>query len=156
MKQEIERKYLVKKDVWEQMDKPQGSLYRQGYLTSDTSKTIRVRIIPEKGFLTIKGVNKGISRTEFEYEIPISEAKTLIDDFSMNEVSKTRYIIPFNGKLWEVDEFVGDNQGLLIAEIELTEENEPFDIPSWVGDEITHEDRYYNVNLAINPYKNWE
>jgi adenylate cyclase len=140
---------------WQQLDKPDGQLYRQGYLLTDPNKTIRVRQTPDKGFLTIKGLSVGATRPEYEYEIPHDEAKELLDNFSISELSKVRYKILFDNKIWEVDEFLGDNLGLIVAEIELTSEEESFSIPSWVAQEVTGEEKYYNSNLTIAPYKSW-
>ncbi len=155
MGQEIERKYLVDHHKWQQIDKPIGQHYRQGYLLTDPTKTIRVRQTPEKGFLTIKGLSIGATRPEYEYEIPLDEAKELLDNFSIAELSKIRYKVIFDNKVWEVDEFLGDNSGLIVAEIELTSEDERFSIPAWVDREVTGQEKYYNSNLTIEPYKNW-
>lgn len=156
MGKEIERKYLVHHEQWHQLDKPAGHLYRQGYLLLDPQKTIRVRLTPESGFLTIKGLNVGATRPEFEYEIPQEEAIALLDNFSMAELSKIRYKITYEGKVWEVDEFHGENSGLIVAEIELTSEDETFEIPSWIDREVTGEEQYYNSNLSIAPFKSWK
>ncbi len=156
MPQEMERKYLVDIAKWDDSVKPQGELFRQGYLLTDPDKTIRVRQTPGKGFLTIKGLSVGATRPEYEYEIPVQEAKELLDRFSVAELSKTRYTITFAGKVWEVDEFHGDNSGLIIAEIELTSEDESFELPGWVGREVTGEEKYYNSNLTMYPYGKWE
>ena len=156
MGQEIERKYLVDHNKWQQIDKPTGQLYRQGYLLTDPIKTIRVRQTTDKGFLTIKGLSIGATRPEYEYEIPFDEAKELLDNFSISELSKIRYKIIVDNKIWEVDEFLGDNRGLIVAEIELTSEDEHFEIPAWVDREVTGQEKYYNSNLTIEPYKNWE
>jgi adenylate cyclase len=156
MGQEIERKFLVDIDKWRQLDKPKGELYRQGYLVSEPNKTIRVRQTNEKGFLTIKGITIGATRPEYEYEIPINDAKELLEHFSISELSKIRYKINFDNKTWEIDEFLGDNDGLIIAEIELTSEDEKFLIPEWVEIEVTEQEKYYNSNLTVEPYKNWK
>ena len=156
MGQEIERKYLVDHNKWQQIDKPTGQLYRQGYLLTDPIKTIRVRQTTDKGFLTIKGLSIGATRPEYEYEIPFDEAKELLDNFSISELSKIRYKIIVDNKIWEVDEFLGDNRGLIVAEIELTSEDENFSIPGWVDKEVTGQEKYYNSNLTIEPYRNWE
>ncbi|MCU0350404.1 MAG: CYTH domain-containing protein [Flavobacterium sp.] len=156
MGQEIERKYLVDKTKWQLLDKPKGELYRQGYLLTDSNKTIRVRQTTDKAFLTIKGLSTGATRPEYEYEIPFEEAKELLDNFSISELSKIRYKILFDNKIWEVDEFLGYNVGLIVAEIELTSENESFSIPEWVDNEVTGQEKFYNSNLTIQPYKNWE
>jgi CYTH domain-containing protein len=155
MAKEIERKFLVNHKKWQSVEKPAGNLYRQGYLLTDPTKTIRVRQTTEKSFLTIKGLSVGATRPEYEYEIPMNDAKELLDNFSVSELSKIRYEVLHENKIWEVDEFLGDNTGLLIAEIELTSEDENFSIPSWIGQEVTGQDNYYNSNLTIEPYKNW-
>jgi adenylate cyclase len=152
---EIERKFLVKKELWEALEKPKGNLYRQGYLLTDPNKTIRVRIADSCGYLTIKGISVGATRPEFEYEIPINEAEQLLDNFSVSDLKKIRYEILFKGKLWEVDEFLGDNLGLIVAEIELNSESEIFELPDWVDREVTGEGKYYNSNLSINPFTKW-
>ncbi|WP_315822670.1 CYTH domain-containing protein [Paraflavitalea speifideaquila] len=112
---------------------------------------------PERNcrLLTIKGLSVGASRLEYEYEIPGNEANELLDNFSISELSKIRYNIVYKNKTWEVDEFLSDNAGLLIAEIELEQEDEYFECPDWVGKEVTEDAKYYNSNLAIDPYKNW-
>lgn len=153
---EIERKFLVNHEIWNELEKPEGEFYRQGYLLTDPTKTIRVRQTSEKGFLTIKGISVGATRAEFEYEIPHEEAKELLDQFSVSELSKIRYKILFENKLWEVDEFLGENEGLMVAEIELESEDETFSIPKWIGKEVTGEKKYYNSNLTQLPFKNWK
>lgn len=156
MGKEIERKFLVNHSKWKNIKKPIANLYRQGYLLTDPTKTIRVRQTTEKAFLTIKGLSVGATRTEYEYEIPLNDAKELLDNFSTSELSKIRYEILYENKIWEVDEFLGDNAGLLVAEIELETEDEKFSIPSWIDKEVTGQDKYYNSNLTIEPYKNWK
>lgn len=153
---EIERKFLVHRDKWKAFEKPIGNHLRQGYLLTDPQKTIRVRETTKKGFITIKGISVGATRAEYEYEIPNLEAKELLDQFAVSELSKVRYVIPFENHIWEVDEFFGDNEGLIVAEIELTSENEKFNLPDWIADEVTEDDRYYNSNLTLNPLKNWK
>lgn len=155
MGKEIERKFLVKYNEWGQVIKPEGLHYRQGYLLADTNKTIRVRVTSKKGFLTIKGLSVGATRPEYEYEISINDANELLDSFSISELTKIRYKIPYKNKTWEVDEFLGNNTGLIIAEIELKSEEESFDIPSWIDKEVTGDEKYYNSNLTIFPYRNW-
>ena len=122
---------------------------------TDPNKTIRVRQTNEKGFLTIKGLSVGATRPEFEYEIPLNEANELLDRFSISELSKIRYIIEFQNKVWEVDEFLGENEGLIVAEIELESETEIFHNPEWIDKEVTGYEKYYNSNLTIQPFKNW-
>lgn len=155
MGKEIERKFLIDQQKWDNLNKPEGKLFRQGYLLTDKDKTIRVRATETKGFLTIKGQTVGATRLEYEYEIPVGEATELLDHFSQSELSKTRYEITFNSKLWEVDVFSGDNKGLIVAEIELESEDEHFDLPDWVSNEVTEDAKYYNSNLTIKPFKDW-
>jgi CYTH domain-containing protein len=153
---EIERKFLVKKEKWSQVIKEEKSLFRQGYIVSDPEKTIRVRLTDTAGYLTIKGLTIGASRPEYEYIIPKEDAQQLLDNFCESEIRKIRYFITHDNKLWEVDEFLGKNEGLIVAEIELTDEHEPFSLPDWIDIEVTHEKKYSNSNLAINPYKSWD
>jgi CYTH domain-containing protein len=153
---EIERKFLVNKEKWRELLKGENSLFRQGYILSDPEKTIRVRLTDSTGHLTIKGLTVGASRAEYEYAIPKEDAQQLLDNFCDSELSKIRYYITYDGKLWEVDEFLGRNEGLIVAEIELTDENEPFSLPDWVDREVTSEKKYSNSNLATNPYKSWD
>jgi CYTH domain-containing protein len=152
---EIERKFLVNAEKWQAAKKPVPSFYRQGYLVSDPNKTIRVRQTDDAGYLTIKGLSVGATRAEFEYEIPKAEAGELLDKFAVSGITKQRYKIEFKNKLWEVDEFLGENAGLLMSEIELKSEIEPFELPDWVEREVTGEERYYNSNLAVTPFKSW-
>ncbi|HEX2628179.1 MAG TPA: CYTH domain-containing protein [Chitinophagaceae bacterium] len=152
---EIERKFLVDKEKWQTLDKGECIFYKQGYITSEPAKTIRVRISSDKAFLTIKGNTTGASRAEFEYEIPVADANELFNNFCISSVAKNRYEISYAGKVWEVDEFLEENEGLLVAEIELESENELFDLPAWVNKEVTEESKYYNANLASHPFKKW-
>lgn len=155
MPQEIERKFLVDKTRWESTPKPEGAFLRQGYLHADEAKAIRVRLKGNKGYLTLKGKTTGATRSEFEYEIPAAEAQELLDTMAVSELSKIRYTVRVEGKVWEVDEFLGDNQGLLMAEIELEHEDETFPLPDWAGQEVTHDACYYNANLAVIPFSKW-
>lgn len=152
---EIERKFLVDRKHWLKATPTVSSTIRQAYLSDNPDKTIRVRTADNKGFLTIKGRSKGITRQEFEYEIPLEEAYVLIDNFCSQLVEKTRHYITHAGKLWEVDEFRGSNEGLFVAELELASEDETFEKPEWLGPEVTKDPRYLNSNLAKNPYQNW-
>jgi adenylate cyclase len=156
MGKEIERKFLVDHHLWQQVEKPIGQHYRQGYLLTDPSKTIRVRLTEKSGFLTIKGLSIGATRPEYEYEIPQDEAKELLDNFAISELSKKRFKISFGDKIWEIDEFLGDNDGLIMAEIELISENESFTLPSWIGSEVTGQEKFYNSSLTIEPFKTWK
>lgn len=155
MGKEIERKFLIDQQKWDNLAKPAGKIFRQGYLLSDKDKTIRVRATEWKGFLTVKGQTIGATRLEYEYEIPLNEAVELLDNFAQSELSKTRYEIVFEGKVWEVDVFSGQNEGLIVAEIELESEDETFNLPDWISTEVTEEEKYYNSNLTITPFKNW-
>jgi len=152
---EIERKFLVDLEKWKKVKKPGGTHYRQGYLLNDSKRTIRIRVTGKQGYITFKGSTKGISRPEFEYKIPRKDGEELLDNFSLSEVEKTRYKIRFSGKLWEVDEFLGDNSGLIVAEIELKYEDEQFKKPDWVTHEVSDDKKYYNSNLSTHPYKKW-
>lgn len=155
MGKEIERKFLLDRDKWLEVDKPKGQHFRQGYILTDPNKTIRVRTTETKGFLTIKGISTGASRLEYEYEIPLTEASELLDNFATSELEKIRYVVTHKEKVWEIDEFLGNNFGLMIAEIELTSEDEEFELPEWIDKEVTEEQRYYNSNLTITPFKDW-
>lgn len=154
MAQEIERKFLLTGDDWRELAK--GTHYRQGYLNSVKERTVRVRTIDDKGFLTIKGITTGATRVEYEYEIPHSECTEMLDDLAEKPIiEKARYKIEFGGFIWEVDEFFGVNKGLVVAEIELESEDQHFEKPSWVGEEVTGDPRYFNSNLVNNPYTTW-
>ena len=151
---EIERKFLLKNDVWR--DFAEGVYYRQGYLNSTSERTVRVRTINEKGFLTIKGVADGATRLEFEYEIPKDECNIMLDDLAEKPViEKNRYKVYYKGLVWEIDEFFGENRGLIVAEVELESEDQKFEIPEWVGEEVTGDSRYFNSNLINHPYTKW-
>lgn len=153
MGQEIERKYLVKGDSWR--EGAQGTLYRQGYLAKDAERTVRVRVAGEKAFLTIKGRTRGVSRAEYEYAIPMEDAEELLALCDGPLVEKTRHEIVHAGLTWEVDEFHGDNDGLVMAEVELEREDIAIDLPAWAGAEVSHDPRYYNSSLSKRPYKFW-
>jgi CYTH domain-containing protein len=156
MATEIERKYLVNKEVWHQSSKGESRYYRQGYLLTDPNKTIRVRISDKDAYITIKGPSVGAARPEYEYAIPGKDAEELLDQFCSSVVSKIRYKVMYEGKLWEVDEFLEDNEGLIIAEIELSDESEVFSLPEWIDKEVTGEEKYYNSNLSVHPYQEWK
>ncbi|WP_443938610.1 CYTH domain-containing protein [Pedobacter sp. MW01-1-1] len=155
MGKEIERKFLIDQEKWSLIDKPEGEHFHQGYVVLDPEKTIRVRLTPSSAFLTIKGISIGATRSEFEYEIPQADAKELLENFAVSQLEKIRYTLTENGKTWEVDEFLGGNLGLFIAEIELSEEDEHFEKPEWLGTEVTGEEKYYNAMLTIQPFLSW-
>ncbi|MCD7972440.1 MAG: CYTH domain-containing protein [Candidatus Azobacteroides sp.] len=152
---ETERKFLVQGSIYRQLAK--GKYYCQAYLNDDPERAVRVRIIEDTAFLTIKGKNISITHPEYEYKIPLSDAQFMIDNLCIQPViEKIRYRIPQGELIWEVDEFLGDNKGLVVAELELPEENYPFIIPAWIGKEVTSEGKYYNINLIKHPYKDWK
>jgi len=153
---EIERKFLVDHDKWAQVTKPEGTHFRQGYILSDATRTIRVRTTDKTGYITIKGASAGISRKEYEYEIPVGEGNELLDNFALSELKKIRYCIDFEGKVWEVDVFFDDNEGLITAEIELDSETEEFTKPGFIADEVSDQDKYYNSSLSVHPFKDWK
>lgn len=152
---EIERKFLVKHALWSEVEKGTGKYYVQGYIPTEPGATVRVRIAGEKAFLTIKGPTKGIAKSEFEYEIPVTDANQLLSELCPRQIVKYRYEVGYNGKRWEVDEFLGENEGLIVAEIELTHEAENFDLPHWIDQEVSDDKRYSNANLCRNPYHAW-
>ncbi|MDI5896531.1 CYTH domain-containing protein [Flavobacterium yafengii] len=153
---EIERKFLVTDDSFKKEVFTQNHI-EQGYLSSVPERTVRVRIKGDKGYLTIKGISNdsGMSRFEWEKEIPVAEAKELLLLCEKGVIDKTRFEIKRGNHVFEVDEFYGENEGLIVAEIELNSETEIFEKPSWLGDEVTKNNRYYNAYLSTNPYKNW-
>jgi adenylate cyclase len=154
---EIERKFLVHQDMWNALEKPRPNYLIQGYLHSDAAKTIRVRATDDKGFITIKGRSStdGLSRTEYEYEIPKIEAVALLSNFTTNTIEKKRYEITVDGNIWEVDVFEGDNAGLIIAELELESVEQTFTKPEWLAVEVTGDVKYFNSFLIQTPFKNW-
>jgi CYTH domain-containing protein len=154
MSKEIERKFLVKGDAWRALAK--GTTYRQGYLNSAKERTVRVRTAEDKAFLTIKGLTLGATRAEYEYAIPFDEGKAMLDALAEKPlIEKKRYKIPAGDLTWEIDEFLGDNAGLIVAEVELKSEDQAFDRPAWLGDEVTGDTRYYNANLIKKPFRRW-
>jgi CYTH domain-containing protein len=156
MPQEIEHKYLVRKDLWYAVHKPRGVNIRQGYLQTDPGKTIRIRTTGTNAFLTIKGPSRNATRAEYEYPIPPMEADELLQLCTISVIEKVRYRMDYAGKIWEVDEFFGENEGLILAEIELTFAEEKYDRPAWVGEEVTNDPRYYNAYLALHPFSAWK
>jgi adenylate cyclase len=144
---EIERKFTVDSNKWAEVVKPQPISIAQSYLSSSPECTVRVRLKGDKAFLTIKGKTTGISRSEYEYEVPVSEAKEMMNTLSTKTLSKKRYEINVGSHLWEVDVFEGKLAGLIIAEIELSSEEEQFELPEWVIEDVSHDAQYYNSNL---------
>lgn len=154
MAQEIERKFLITGEAWREL--ATGTAYRQGYLSTVKERTVRVRTIDDKGFLTIKGITVGATRAEYEYEIPASEANEMLDDLCEQPIiEKNRYKVPLNDLIWEIDEFNGVNAGLIVAEVELESEDQEFTKPEWIGEEVSNDPRYFNSNLIANPYTTW-
>lgn len=153
MPKEIERKFLVKDDSWRQLAK--GSLYRQGYISSEGA-TVRIRIVGNQGYLTIKGPTINYSRAEFEYQIPLADAQEMLDTLCVRPlIEKTRYKINLGGLVWEVDDFAGANQGLILAEVELTDEAQQIELPQWIGEEVSGDLKYYNSYLVKHPFSEW-
>jgi adenylate cyclase len=154
MSVEIERKFLVADDRWKAS--ATGILLRQGYLSSHPDRIVRVRIEGSSAMLTIKGRTIGVTRGEWEYPIPMEDARKFLDELCQQPIiEKHRYRITHQGMLWEVDEFSGENAGLVIAEIELEAEDQQFSKPDWIGAEVTHDSRYFNANLLHHPYSKW-
>lgn len=151
---EIERKFLI--DETKLPTLKNGYTIKQGYIQTVDHTTVRIRIRDKEAFLTIKGKSQGASRLEFEYPIPLSDAKEMLTNLChASRVEKTRYLVEHGGHTWEVDIFEGSNQGLIIAEIELESEDEDFSLPEWVSEEVTQDKRYFNVNLVERPYTSW-
>jgi len=149
---EIERKFLLVGDQWRSAP---AVYFCQGYLNRNKARTVRIRVAGSLGYITIKGESTGATRVEFEYEIPLAEAKQLLCLCERPLIEKYRRKILYEGMLWEVDEFLGQNQGLVVAEIELQSEDQVFSKPEWVGQEVTHDVRYYNSNLSVKPFLTW-
>lgn len=151
---EIERKFLVLGQDWRNMGKK--ALLRQGYLSSNPERTVRVRVEGDTAQITIKGKTLGATRQEWEYPIPLPDANALLDTLCEQPmIEKVRYRIPYEGMTWEVDEFLGENAGLIVAEIELADENQSFIKPSWIGEEVTSDPRYFNSSLLRHPFSRW-
>lgn len=154
MGREIERKFLVKGDAWRSL--AEGVRYRQGYLSSAKERTVRIRTVGDKAFLTVKGLTVGCTRMEFEYPIPFEECSAMLDALAERPfIEKTRRRIPAGPFVWEVDEFHGENEGLVVAEIELPDEDAAFERPEWLGEEVSDDPRYFNSNLVAHPYRAW-
>jgi adenylate cyclase len=155
MAREIERKFLVRRELW-RPDPDSGVWYRQGYLSADPDRVVRVRTVGDHAFLTVKGRTQGIARSEFEYPIPLADANALLRDVCIHPViEKTRYRVPVGKQTWEVDVFAGENLGLVVAEIELPGADAWFEHPAWLGAEVSGDPRYFNSNLVQNPYAHW-
>ena len=154
MAQEIERKFLTKSDAWR--SNAIGRFYRQGYLSTVKERTVRIRTIRNRGYITVKGIAKGAARAEYEYEIPVTDANEMLDTLcEQHIIEKMRYEIEHNELIWLVDEFEGVNKGLILVEVELSDENQKIVLPDWVGAEVTGDPNYFNSNLTRNPYLGW-
>jgi len=155
MAKEIERKFLVKPRKWSELGP--GLKIRQGYLSTARERTVRVRTYGDRGYVTIKGATSGISRDEYEYEIPFADATEIIDHLGLQPlIEKTRYRIPFKGHTFELDEFTGTNRGLTVAEVELKSADEKIELPDWIDRDVSDDPRYFNSNLAQKPFSTWE
>jgi CYTH domain-containing protein len=155
MAKEIERKFLLRNEDWRGL--APGRFYVQGYLAGSEEGSVRVRIVEDAAVLTIKGVTTGAVCSEFEYEIPLADARQILATLARKPlIEKTRYAIEYGGFYWDVDEFHGRNQGLVVAEIELECETQPFEKPIWIGEEVTGDPRYYNANPSRAPYDEWQ
>lgn len=153
MAKEIERKFLVTGQQWR--EGRSGEAYRQGYLSRQAGRTVRVRTAGGQAFLTIKGPPEGIVRDEYEYPIPMEDAVELFRLCEGPLIEKTRFLVPYGSFTWEIDEFHGENSGLIVAEIELPSATTPFALPPWVGAEVSDDPRYSNARLSVNPFRNW-
>lgn len=152
---EVERKFLVKDEAWRE-HADAGTAYRQGYLGGGDRASVRVRIEGQRANLNIKSRTLGVRRQEYEYPIPLEDARRMLEQLCDGPlIEKTRYLVPYRGKTWEVDVFAGDNAGLVVAEVELEHEDEAFAVPPWAGEEVSDDPRYYNVNLVRHPYRSW-
>jgi len=156
MATEIERKFLVTNDSWRK-DVTSTTEYTQGYLATERSCSIRIRVEKDRASLNIKSATLGISRNEYDYPIPLSEANEILQELCIKPLlKKTRFHVPHGDHVWEIDVFDGDNKGLVVAEIELARPDEPFSRPDWLGEEVSDDPRYYNVCLVKHPYQEWD
>jgi len=155
MATEIERKFLLLNQDWQEYTRSELHIV-QGYLATNEFSSTRIRIQNDKANINIKSATLGITRTEFEYSIPVGDARLMLEDLCIKPViEKTRFTVEHMGHTWEIDVFSGDNEGLIVAEIELSSPDEAFEKPSWIGEEVSNDARYYNACLVNNPYKNW-
>jgi CYTH domain-containing protein len=151
---EIERKFLVRGEDWKVGSGSQ--VIRQGFLSTDPDRTARVRLVGDRGYLTVKGRAAGLVRAEFEYPIPVEDAGAMLDRLCLRPlIEKTRYRVEHAGLVWEVDEFGGENQGLVLAEVELDDPEAEVELPPWAGEEVSGDPRYYNANLVRHPFSSW-
>lgn len=154
MGEEIERKFLVVGDAWKH--EAEVTRFRQGFLSTTPERTVRIRVAGDRGLLTVKGVTVGARRAEYEYEIPFEDAEAMLDSLCERPlIEKVRHALVIGSHTWEVDVFEGENEGLVVAEVELQHEDEPFERPRWLGEEVTDDPRYFNANLVKAPYRTW-
>jgi len=151
--EEIERKFLVDGDEWRTLGR--AEVFRQGYLSTVKERTVRIRAVGDQAWITVKGLTVGASRAEFEYPIPLSDAEQMLELCEQPIIEKTRHVVDTGGLRWEIDEFDGANRGLVVAEVELDDPDQPIELPDWVGAEVTDDPRYYNANLIAHPYSVW-
>lgn len=155
MATEIERKFLVQDDSWTSSVTSSRRIV-QGYIAHTDNATVRVRVAGDHAWLNLKGVTTGISRSEYEYEVPVDDALSMLDELAVGPViDKVRHVIPVGEHTWELDVFAGENEGLVMAEVELATADESYQRPSWAGEEVSDDARYYNVNLVTHPYRSW-
>jgi adenylate cyclase len=155
MGREIERKFLVDPGAW-RPDPARGVRFRQGYLSVDPARVVRVRRAGPGGALTVKGLTTGVERAEFEYAIPLADADAMLDTLCLRPLlEKTRYREPWRGRTWEIDVFEGDNAGLIVAEVELAASSDVLELPPWAGKEVSDDPRYFNSNLTQHPFTRW-
>lgn len=151
---EIERKFLVNGENWQSLGR--ATVLRQGYILADHGRTVRVRVAGDRGYLTLKGPSSGLSRAEYEYDIPLTDAEEMLRLLCLAPIiEKTRYTIPMEDVVWEVDEFFGENAGLILAEVELISETQAIALPEWIGEEVSGDPRYFNSFLTKHPYSQW-
>lgn len=155
MPTEIEHKYLVKIDLWKQIVPDSSKPVKQGYIAATPVSSVRVRVMGDQGFVTIKGKSANASRLEFEYEIPLSDAEEMLEKFCSQDIIKTRHYVQHGDHTWEVDEFHGLNSGLIVAEIELSSIDEKYQLPDWIDRNVTTEKQYTNANLVLRPFTTW-
>ncbi len=152
---EIERKFLLRNNDWQALEHT-SAYYQQAYFCNTAKVSVRIRMSNAKAWVSFKSTTLEISRFEYEYEVPLNEAKQMMDEFSEGSIiSKTRYFVPVESHIWEIDVFEGDNQGLVVAEIELQHTDEDFFKPAWIGEEVSKDMRYFNSNLVTYPFKDW-
>jgi adenylate cyclase len=155
MATETEHKYLVHHELWQKVQPRKGEHIRQGYLQNEPDQTVRVRLKGKRGYITVKGKTTGASRPEYEFRIPLKGAIEMLDKLCREVIEKTRYKMRFRGRTWEVDVFEGPNEGLIVAEIELQNEDQQYYLPKWVSENVTGDERYYNSSLVVRPFKRW-